>query len=306
MPSLDIIIPAFNVEDCLDQTLEAIFRQTCPAELSLGVIVVNNRSTDGTGEMISRWSGKGVRRVDFTDSQSRSSTRNAGVSSSDADYVLFLDADCRLVGKDCLHLAAQVIAQGDSGGFGQQSAISNDFWGRYLRALEADRLTEGWQGWTTACCLIKRELLEAVGGFPTEYKYYGFEDRDLICRLRAFKKRGTLRSLPDLQAAHEDDLSVQSVCEKMYISGRYSSGIFKRNFSDEYSATRYARVDVDTAQKYAVTLLKILQPFRPVFVRIATYLTQWPNFPLTIARPPIKLCFALSYFKGTVDRTSEN
>lgn len=306
MPSLDIIIPAFNVEHCLDQTLEAIFNQTLPAELTLGVIVVNNRSSDGTGEMISRWAGRGVRRVDFADSQGRSVACNAGVEASEADYVMILDADCRLVGTDCLHLAAKLIAEGAAAGFGQQSALSHDFWGRYLRALEVDRVVEGWQGWTTAVCLIKRDLFLAVGGFPTEYEHYGFEDRDFICRLRATKEKDFLKALPDLQAAHEDDLTVQSVCDKMYISGRYSSGIFKRNFPKEYMSMQYARADIDTARKSMATLFKVLQPVQPLLVRAATALTRWRRFPLAIARPPIRLCFALSYFKGTVDRASSN
>lgn len=304
MPTLDIIIPAFNVEHCLDQTLEAIFKQTLPPELTLGVIVVNNRSSDSTGEIISRWSDRGVRRVDFADSQGRSSACNAGVAASAADYVMILDADCRLVGTDCLRVAAQLISDGAGGGFGQQSAESGDFWGRYLRALEYDRVAEGWQGWTTAVCLIKRDLYQAAGGMPTEYEHYGFEDRDFICRLRESKESGTLRSLPELQAAHEDKLSVQSVCEKMYISGRYSSGIFKRNFPKEYMAMQYSRVDVATARRFMVTLLKVLQAFQPALVRVADFLTRWRHFPIVIARPPIKLCFALSYFKGTVDRTS--
>lgn len=302
MPSLDILIPAFNAEHCLDGTLGAIFGQAIPADLELGVIVVNNRSTDGTGDLIEKWAGKGVQRLDHHDIQSRASARNAAAAASMADYVLLLDADCRLVGRDCLQTVSVTMAQDVGAGFGYTTGSADDFWERYHRALEAERIAAGWQGFTTACCLIKRELFAAVGGFSTEYEHYGFEDRDFICRLRAHASANDIRPLPELQAIHDDAMTVQAVCEKMYISGRYSSAIFRRNFPDEYLATGYAHVDVDTASTTMVLALKVLQPMRPVLIRMASYLTERRSTPLAIGRPAIKLCSALSFFQGTVDR----
>ena len=304
MPSLDIIIPAFNAEHCLGQTLDAISQQALPGHLSLGVIVVNNRSTDGTAELIDQWSGKGVRRVDHFEEQSRSSTRNTGVAASNADYILLLDADCQLVGQDSLHLLYDAIAQDIDAGFGYTTGASNKFWERYHRSLEAERMLASWRGFTTACCLIKRELFNAAGGFSTEYQYYGFEDRDFICRLRSHAGVEALKSMPELRANHDNDITVRDVCEKMYISGRYSSSIFKRNFPDEYLTTGYARVDIDTAAKSMLVLLKVLKPFKSVAIRFTAFLSQREDTPLVIGRPFIKLCSALSYFEGTVDRTN--
>jgi glycosyltransferase involved in cell wall biosynthesis len=273
-----------------------------PAELTLGVIVVNNRSTDNTTELIERWGDRGVRRVDHLNTQGRGATINAGAAASAADYILILDADCRLAGKDCLNLLTRPMTEGIDAGFGYATGSSDDFWGRYKRQLETDRLADDWQGWTTACCLVKREVFSAVGGFSTDYEHYGFEDRDFVCRLRSFKPAAELRSLPDLRAAHDDDTAARDVFEKMYQSGRYSSGVFKQNFPNEYLETVYARVDVDTAPGHMVWTLHLLQPLRPTFIRFASYLTKRRSTPLAIGRPFIKLCSALSYFRGTVDR----
>ncbi|MDH3428672.1 MAG: glycosyltransferase family 2 protein [Gammaproteobacteria bacterium] len=305
MPALDILIPAFNAEHCLEDTLEAVFAQTVPAELLLGVVVVNNRSTDNTAKLIARWADKGVRRVDQLDIQGRGATINAGAAASTADYILILDADCRLVGKECLRLLGRTMAEGIDAGFGYATGPSDNFWGRYRRRLEADRLVVDWQGWTTACCLVKRDAFAAAGGFSTGYEHYGFEDRDFICRLRSIEPAAELRSLPDLQAEHDDDTTAQDVFEKMYQSGRYSSGVFKSNFPNEYLATVYARVDVDTAPAHMLWTLRLLQPLQSMFERIASYLTKHRNTPLAFGRPFIKLCSALSYFRGTVDRARQ-
>lgn len=302
MPSLDIVIPAYNAEHCLSRTLESIFRQTVPADLEFGVIVVNNRSTDSTGALIDHWAEQGVRRVDHQECQGRSSTINAGAAASNADFLFILDADCQLFGSDSLVLANTVIAKGIDAGFGYATGVSDDFWGRYQRRLETDRVASGWRGWTTQCCLIRRELFEAIGGFPTEYRYYGFEDRDFVCRLMSMKNNKSLESLPSLRAVHEDEANIMDVFKKMYIAGRYSSEIFKSNFPAEYLETIYASVDLDTAPKYRVLLLRSLQPLSPLLAWIASFLCNRQITPLVVGRPVIKLCSALSYFHGTVDR----
>lgn len=305
MLSLDIIIPAFNAERVLGSTLEAIYEQTLPVAINLGVIVVNNRSVDGTADVIAQWAAKGVRLIDEDSIQGRSAACNAGVQASSADYVLILDADCRLAGKGALQLICDVMNKGVGAGFGYASAATDDFWGRYYRSLEAGRRRAGWQGFTTACCLIRRELLTAVGGFSTEYQHYGFEDRDFVCRLKEHEADAAIIALPELRVIHDDETSVPEICEKMYTSGRYSGGIFKRNFPDAYLASGYARVDVDTAPGYMAMALRILQPLQPLFARLAEYLARRRQMPLAIGRPLLRLCSALSYFRGTVDRARD-
>ena len=303
MPSLDIIIPAFNAARHLDKTLGAIAHQAGSSGMSVSTIVVNNASTDNTAALIDRWAEKGVRRVDYLDEQNRSATRNAGVAASTADYVLLLDADCRLAHRDCLNVASEAIAQNIDAGFGYTTGISTGFWQRYHHSLEAQRLAAGWRGFTTACCLVNRELFNAIGGFSLEYRHYGFEDRDFICRLQARVGSDALVSLPNLRAVHDDDLTMPIVSEKMYVAGRYSGEVFKQHFPDEYRATGYAKVDVDTAPGYMALALRALQPFKALIIAATDRMTRWPRLPLAIGRPLVNLSSALSYFAGTRDRS---
>lgn len=302
MPSLDILIPAFNAEHCLERTLEAVLTQTVPTGVELGIIVVNNGSTDATPDLIEKWADKGVRRVDYGAEQGRAPAINAGAAASTAEYLFILDADCRLHGTQCIELIAAEMARNIGAAFGFVTGTAGDFWGRYQRRLETDRLAAGWQGWTTPCCVIRKDLFSAVGGIPGDYQHYGFEDRDFICRLRSFDGAGELKALPELRAIHDDDTSAIEVFEKMYESGRYSSGIFKRNHAEAYRATSYAIVDVDTASTFMRLTLHLLSPFRPLLARSTNWLTQRDRAPLFLGRPAVKLCSALSYFRGTVHR----
>lgn len=302
MPSLDIIIPAYNAGHSLDDTLEAVMRQSVPDTLRLGVIVVNNGSTDATADRIDAWSARGVRRVDHTAIRSRAAARNAGVAASRADYLLLLDADCRLVGNQCLGVIAAAIDAHVAAGFGYATGETNSFWGRYHHALEQDRGKADWLGWTTQCCLVKHEVFDTVGGFCENYRHYGFEDRDFFCMLRSSNEIGELRALPDVRVLHDPDTTIATVCEKMYTSGRHSSGIFRKNFPLEYAEMPYAKVDVATAPRHLALILRLLQPFQPVFIRITDSLTRRRRTSLAIGRLLVRMCSALSYFAGTRER----
>lgn len=301
MPALDIIIPAYNAARCLDATLEAVFRQRIPDGLEIGVIVVNNRSTDATAERIDAWADRDVRRIDHQE-RGRAAARNAGVGASAADYLLLLDADCRLVGDGCLQIVAAAIGDDVAAGFGYATGETDSFWGRYHHALESERGRADWLGWTTQCCLVRRSAFDAVGGFDEAYRHYGFEDRDFFCRLRYAEAIGDLRSLSELRVYHDPDTTIEAVCDKTYQSARHSSGIFLDHFRDDYMRLPYASVDAATAPAHMRIALNALGPFRPLFMWLAGAVTSWASAPLPIGRPLVRLCSALSYYRGTRDR----
>ncbi len=51
MPTVSIVVPAYNEEAVIERCLRAIIRQSVPA---FEVLVVDNRSTDGTREAVQR------------------------------------------------------------------------------------------------------------------------------------------------------------------------------------------------------------------------------------------------------------
>lgn len=306
MPSLDIVIPAFNAARVLAATLEAVAAQGRPAGLDVGVIVVNNGSTDTTAAVIDSWADAGVRRVDYDRIQSRSAARNAGVAASNADYVLLLDADCRLIGSACLETIAEAIRMGAAAGFGFATGETDSFWGRYHHNLEIDRNRARWLGWTTQCCFVARDLFNRVEGFAEAYRHYGFEDRDFFCKLRDAESAEKLVTLEQLRVLHDPDTSIREICAKMFESGRYSSGVFRRNFPDVYRALPYAKVDVSTASGASVGALHVLRVTQPLLLAVTATVTRGRSTPLWLGRPLVRLCSAASYFAGTLARERDN
>ena len=93
-PTLSLVIPAYNEEAVIERCLLAVLAQTqAPRE----VIVVDNRSTDGTAEVVRRMiqdrPEAGIRLLRQFEAQGLVPTRNAGFAAATGDVLGRIDAD---------------------------------------------------------------------------------------------------------------------------------------------------------------------------------------------------------------------
>ena len=90
---ISIIIPAYNIPDLLPKCVESVAMQDYPKEL-LEVIVVDDGSTDNTGEVADKLAEKFDNvTVYHKENGGSSSARNLGLSHASGDYVGFVDSD---------------------------------------------------------------------------------------------------------------------------------------------------------------------------------------------------------------------
>lgn len=91
LPSVTVIIPAFNRVDYIDQTINSVLEQTCH---NVELIVVDDGSTDGTYEKIKSY---GDRLTLLTHenhtNKGQSAAINLGLLSATGKYVAILDSD---------------------------------------------------------------------------------------------------------------------------------------------------------------------------------------------------------------------
>ncbi len=83
-----VIIPAYNVESCLERAVWSVLEQEPPP---LEVIVINDGSTDKTVEVAGGF-GARIRYLEQTN-KGPAAARNAGLAVATGKYVAFLDAD---------------------------------------------------------------------------------------------------------------------------------------------------------------------------------------------------------------------
>ncbi|MDD5424501.1 MAG: glycosyltransferase family 2 protein, partial [Candidatus Omnitrophica bacterium] len=100
-PLFSVIIPAYNCGEVLGKTLEALKRQTLPAE-DVEVIVVDDASTDGTRAIAEQFSRNGPVKYFRNDERLGSGVaRNKGLDNAAGSCIMFLDGD-NVPEKDCL------------------------------------------------------------------------------------------------------------------------------------------------------------------------------------------------------------
>ena len=107
-PLISVVIPAYNAELFLDETLESVLSQTYE---NWECIIVNDGSTDSTESVAKKWCEKDSRfRLTNKENGGLSSARNWGIKESKAEYIAFLDADDILT-PDSLEVRINVLIE---------------------------------------------------------------------------------------------------------------------------------------------------------------------------------------------------
>lgn len=88
---VSIIIPVYNVEDCIDRCVESLIKQTFT---DIEILLINDGSTDCSYEKCLYWAEQDTRiRVFTKQNEGLGKTRNFGVLKSQGDYILYVDSD---------------------------------------------------------------------------------------------------------------------------------------------------------------------------------------------------------------------
>ncbi len=103
MATVDIIIPVYNRVTLVVEAIESALR--AEAEVPIGVIVVDDASTDGTWERLRKYTDPRIRCVRMESNGGQSAARNRGLELAQGTFIKFLDSDDVLVPD---HLGAEV------------------------------------------------------------------------------------------------------------------------------------------------------------------------------------------------------
>jgi glycosyltransferase involved in cell wall biosynthesis len=128
---LSFVVPAYNEQLELPETLAAIHTAACANRTDYEIIVVDDGSTDATG----RLAEAGGAEVITIHRRQIAAARNAGARAAKGDVLFFVDADTRI---EPYHIsrAVQLLKSGCSGGgarikFGDEVPL----WGRIFASL---------------------------------------------------------------------------------------------------------------------------------------------------------------------------
>jgi GT2 family glycosyltransferase len=196
LDSVSVVVAVRDGEAVLDRCLRALLDQDHP---NLEVIVVDDGSRDGTGEVARRHADSGRVQLLRSGGRGAGAARNVGMRCARGDVLAFIDAD-GFADRGWLSAAVAALARDPTSGavgslvfFDASPKVINGAgatmdvrgYGRdhcFGEPLEVARLPREVL-YTMACGMVcRRAALEQVGGFDEEIVHY-YEDAELCIRL---------------------------------------------------------------------------------------------------------------------------
>jgi len=188
-PLVSILIPAYNAEKWIAQTLQSAIAQTWPHK---EIIVINDGSSDGTAEILRRFGSKEVTVVS-TENRGLPAAVNHALRLSQGDYIQELDAD-DLLAPDKIERQLAALREGDS-----KRVLLSSPWAPFYYRTRSARFVQNslcedlspveWllrkmrdnAHMQNATWLVSRELVEAAG--PWDKRLHYDQDGEYFARV---------------------------------------------------------------------------------------------------------------------------
>jgi arabinofuranan 3-O-arabinosyltransferase len=212
--SVTVVVPTRNSM----RTLAACLASVRAQDLPVGLVVVDNDSTDGTYELARTVADTAVRA-----GPERSAQRNTGVRLASSEWVLWVDSDMVLPPTTVSAALATATQAGADAVAVPEVSVGSGFW-TACRALERACYVDDPSLHNPR--LLRRGILLGDGGFDPAMA--GPEDTDLRLRLRSAGTRTAL--CRDVLIVHDEGrLTLRSILAKRIYYGRSLPAFVAKN-----------------------------------------------------------------------------
>lgn len=192
LPSISVLVTSFNHKAILQNLVPQLISEEYPKEL-YEVIIIDGGSEDGTREWLAALLDSRLRVILQDKNSSRSSTRNAGIRSSQADVLIMLDGDHTIEkGFVAWHAKQHQNRECIVVGFSEFSpnwryrALFRYLNTRGARKLPANQPLPG-RYFLTRNCSMPRKVFDKIELFSEEFTGWGGEDLELGVRFEEAK-----------------------------------------------------------------------------------------------------------------------
>ncbi|MCT8997417.1 glycosyltransferase family 2 protein [Chelativorans intermedius] len=181
-PDVTVVIPLYNYQGFITETLNSVREQSLN---SIGLVVVDDCSTDASASVVSEWLKRNNDRFERSllaknvRNAGLSVTRNTGTSLTNSPFLFFLDAD-NIIFRRCLDRLMEALKESSAvfaysilDVFGARRGLMG------TEVFNRERFKRG--NYIDAMALIRREALIQLGGYH-DLKF-GWEDFDLWLRI---------------------------------------------------------------------------------------------------------------------------
>lgn len=290
-PLVSILIPAYNAEKTIVQTLQSAIAQTWPRK---EIIVVDDGSMDRTAEIAQRFGPQIT--VVSTENQGGPAARNHAYSLSRGDYIQWLDAD-DLLAPDKIERQLAALRETDS----RRILLSSPWGCFYYRTSRARFFPSSlWQDLSpiewfmcrmredafmqTGCWLTSRYLADTAG--PWDPDLLVNQDGEYFARVLMVSE--AVRFVPETAAFYR-------------LSGRNRTSYLGNSDRKRASVLRSLRLEIqyirslEDSERVRKACLKFVQDFYPIFWGRPDYVAELQNLAAQLQGRLEEPCFRWEY-----------
>lgn len=183
-PKLSIIIPCYNSEKTLEETLESVLVQDFQ---EWEAIIINDGSPGNAEEIAKKWINRDSRfKYLKKENGGLASARNLGIKKSIGDYILPLDSDNKIRKTFCKK-AIEIfenkenvgVVYGDAKYFGEKTGLWK------VGSFDINRLL--YSNYIDACAVVRKKVYHSVGFYDDKLPYQGHEDWEFWLKMVSSK-----------------------------------------------------------------------------------------------------------------------
>ena len=261
IPLVSVVIPAFNAELFIGETIDSVLAQTYPA---YEVIVVDDGSSDRTRELVTERFGTRVRLV-VQENQGPSAARNAGAAAARGDYLAVIDADDIWLPKK-LSGQVEILKQNPDIGFlcgnmvefddtsrdeqdhFSKRGLTQEYFGHAVYVKDAFRKLFFKNFISTSTVLMRTSVFRDSGGFDPSFRFS--EDYLLWLRISRITCLGYQPDVWTLKRKHSFNLT-NDIGVNVKIRPRVLDQIMKEH--SDYIALK----NINVSQRYAYAYFQL-------------------------------------------------
>jgi glycosyltransferase involved in cell wall biosynthesis len=228
-PVVSVVIPVHNASDTLIEQLEALRAggfESQPAE----IVVVDNRSSDGSADIATRWAADhsiDLRVVEANERAGEPHARNVGLAAARGRHILYCDADDQVAADWVSSLAAALETYHYATGPIDMAKL-NPSWIANTRGrsvVEGRSTMYDLVPYAHGCNMgFRRETLVALGGFDESY----LAGCDLDIAIRMWESGHDLRFCDEATVHYRLRPSLRTTYRQGVFYGRYRVRIRRR------------------------------------------------------------------------------
>lgn len=277
LSDLTVVIPVYNCLQHLRQTIACLEKQQ-PDPALFKVIVVDDGSSDGTGEWLKLYTGRlDLKVISFERNRGRAAARNAGAAEVDTTLILFLDGDmllpsefveghCKSHNNHNSVVIGRVIYHRDLA----YKAYASYLEGRgVFKLTQADPIPPRY--FLSGNSSLSRSLWQKAGGFDEQLREYG-EDIDFGIRLA--EVGGMFNYHPELVVTHLHLRDVDGMVENSYRFGAKAVPYLVNQHPALLQELQLNRL-TDESWKGTVIRLLLAEPVYHIVLGVTRTLQRW-------------------------------